>query len=189
MDAEKTLDPVVEKLRMLPLAEQIKVIFLDVDGVLNSTRNVIADGGYPFPATMNADGTGAGRGDGKDPRHAESNLDRLAIGMIRKLCKEFDAVIVLSSTWRLHVDAIAFGKKYDLPIVDHTASCGKPESIKLYLHGHPEILNYIVIDDDQMNAGNRQVWTSVEEGFLYEHYEICRKKLAMAHGMGKPGHS
>lgn len=158
-----------------------KVIFLDVDGVLNSYRNVIADGGFPFPASSSL---------AQNPRHAEENLDRLAIGMIRKLCEEFDAVIVLSSTWRMHVDAVEFGKKYNLPIVAGTnPNVGKPASIKEYLALHPEIENYLVIDDDDMLAGNRQVWTYPFEGFIYKNYVECQKKLAMAEGLGKPAGS
>jgi hypothetical protein len=155
-----------------------KVIFLDVDGVLNSYRNIVADGGFPFPKNSQM---------ADNPKHREENLDRLAVGMIRKLCKEFDAVVVLSSTWRMYVDAVEFGRRWDLPIVAGTnPNVSKPGSIKEYLVLHPEIENYIVIDDDEMHVGNRQIWTDITEGFTYKNFELATKKLAMAEGMGAP---
>lgn len=153
----------------------MKVIFLDVDGVLNSLRNVIADGGYPY----------AEHTDPVTPQHLETNLDRLAIGMIRKLCEEYNAQIVLHSTWRMFTDPVEFGKRHNLPIIDGTNKrLSKPDSIKLYLNDHPEIECFIVIDDDDMEIGNRQVWTFGEEGFIYHTYTICQRKLAMKEGKG-----
>lgn len=149
-----------------------KIIFLDVDGVLNSYRNVVADGGFPFPKVHPR---------AQEPRHAEENLDRLAVGMIRKLCIEFDAQIVLSSTWRMHVNAVEFGKRWDLPIIDCTdLQMSKPMSIKRWLAENPDVKNYVVLDDDDMRVGNRQITTDLSEGFLYKDYVAAQKKLAMA---------
>lgn len=150
----------------------MKIIFLDVDGVLNSYRGVAADGGFPFPECIN------------DPKHNESNLDRIAIGMIRKLCIEYDAKIVLHSTWRLHTDPVEFGKRLKLPIISGTDESPKHVSIQNYLRAHPEIVNYIVIDDDDMDVGNRQIRTDLEEGFTFADYMKAQKKLAMKEGMG-----
>lgn len=152
-----------------------KIIFLDVDGVLNSYRNVVADGGFPFPNTS---------GMSVDPKHREENLDRLAIGMVRKLCKEFDAQIVLSSTWRMHVDAVEFGKRWDLPIIAGTdPRMGKPASIKRWLADNIDVKNYVVLDDDDMQVGNRQIVTSIFEGFTYANYIAAQKKLSYADGV------
>lgn len=149
-----------------------KIIFLDVDGVLNSYRNVVADGGFPFPKGSRPE---------QDPRHREENLDRLAIGMVRKLCKEFDAHVVLSSTWRMHVDAVKFGKRIDLPIIDATnPNVSKPRSIREWLAKNPDVKNFIVIDDDDMQQPKRQIVTSIYEGFTYADYVKAQKKLAYA---------
>lgn len=56
-----------------------KFIFLDIDGVLNSMRTVIA-----FPKQMRDD----------------TNLDPIALGIVKRLVEETKAVICLSSTWR-----------------------------------------------------------------------------------------
>jgi hypothetical protein len=156
----------------------LKIIFLDVDGVLNSYRNVIAFGGFPFPGRS-----------GKDNPHAEENLDPIAIGMIRKLCKEFDAKIVLHSTWRTHVNPREFGEKYGLPIIDVTPTVSKSQSIKLWLREKgQEVINYIIIDDDDMDDKHRQVFTDIYEGFIYKDYIRAQKKLAQAEGLGQvPG--
>jgi hypothetical protein len=152
-----------------------KIIFLDVDGVLNSYRNVVADGGFPFPK---------GSGRDQDPRHREENLDRLAIGMIRRLCAEFDAQIVLHSTWRMHTDAVEFGKRVNLPIIGATdPQRAKPVSIRTWLAENPDVKNYLVIDDDNMEQPKRQIVTDIFEGFTYKNYIAAQKKLAYADGV------
>lgn len=149
-----------------------KIIFLDVDGVLNSYRNVIADGGFPFPKGSKPE---------QAPQHREENLDRLAIGMIRRLCAEFDARIVLHSTWRMHTDALEFGQRVDLPIIGSTdPNVGKPRSIRDWLRENPDVKNFIVIDDDDMQQPKRQIVTSMFEGFQYRDYVAAQKKLSYA---------
>lgn len=154
-----------------------KIIFLDVDGVLNSYRNVVADGGFPFPKGH----APQGRDPEQDPRHREENLDRLAIGMVRKLCEQFDAQVVLHSTWRMHTDPMEFGKRINLPIIDGTDPVRpKPASIRLWLRDNPDVKNYIVLDDDDMQVGNRQIFTDIFEGFTYKNYVAAQKKLSYA---------
>lgn len=149
----------------------MKIIFLDVDGVLNSLRNVMAYGGYPWP----------NGGHRKDPKQKEENLDPIAIGMIRSICKETGAKVVLHSTWRIHVDAVKFGEKYGLPVIGATDDkASKNRSIVLWLEANkPE--KFVVIDDDNMawpGPGNmpEQVFTDPRNGFLLEDY---RKALEM----------
>lgn len=147
----------------------MKIIFLDVDGVLNSYRNVVVDGGYPFPEHT------------EDQRHLETNLDRLAIGMVRKLCLDFQAKVVLHSTWRMHTDPVKFGERLNLPIIGGTdPDTGKPASIKRWLREHPEVKNYIVLDDDPMDVGSRQITTDLFEGLSYSDYIVAQKKLSYA---------
>ena len=61
----------------------IKVIFLDIDGVLNSTRSAVAFHGYP----MNV-----------EKPHME-RFDHVAVALIKKICDDTGAKIVLSSGW------------------------------------------------------------------------------------------
>jgi hypothetical protein len=61
-----------------------KVIFLDVDGVLNGERVILSS----------------------PDNRGFSHLDPISIGLVRQLCRTFEAKIVVSSTWRLDRDVI-----------------------------------------------------------------------------------
>jgi hypothetical protein len=120
----------------------MKVIFLDVDGVLNSFKNILANGRFPWP---NHDETNCSKQIGP-----ESELDQLAIGMIRKLAEETGASIVLHSMWRMHVDPVDFGKRHNLPIIGSTNRRQKGVSIQMWLGEHPEVTHFVTIDDDDV---------------------------------------
>lgn len=122
----------------------MKVIFLDVDGVLNSLRNIVANDRFPWPVS-DSDVTAQ-----KGP---VSELDPLAIGMVRKLCKLTGAKIVFESTWRKHFHWQQFGEVFDLPMIDTTNPQVEPKSIamKEWLETKGKelgVTNWIVIDDD-----------------------------------------
>jgi len=137
--------------------EPVNVVFLDVDGVLNSYRNVIAHGRFPFPN-----------------EESEAELDPIAIGMVRKLCEITDAVIVMHSTWREHVDPIEWGKKFNLPIVGKVPNGRKSSRLPWFItDNRAKIKNLVVIDDDEMCCYNHQVWTNISTGFMLEHYMVC----------------
>jgi hypothetical protein len=121
-----------------------RIIFLDIDGVLNSWRNAAAFGAFPFP-------------DASDELHGEQNLDNIAIGMVRALCKEFDAKIVLHSMWRRTLEnPIEFGKRHNLPIIDIThPGIDKVPSILLWMQDHPGVQRFVILDDDDIFWGNR----------------------------------
>lgn len=137
--------------------EPVNVVFLDVDGVLNSYRNIIAHGRFPFP---NED--------------SEVELDAIAVGMVRKLCEVTDAVIVMHSTWREHVDAVEWGKKFNLPIVGEVPHGRKSTQLPWFISDNrAKIKNMVVIDDDEMLCHNYQVWTNIDTGFMIEHYKVC----------------
>lgn len=147
----------------------MKLIFLDVDGVLNSHRNILAFGGWPWPNI-------------EEGSNAEKNLDPIAIGMLRAICEKTEAKIVLSSTWRLHVEPIAWGNKWDLPIVAGTSgNLGKPAAIRDYLDMTQRnvkcVTHYAIIDDDDMQDKEHQVWTGEKDGFLFDHASQVLKLL------------
>ncbi len=58
----------------------MNIIFLDIDGVLNSEKWFLDN-----PHIM----------------HPDDNIDKNAVQHLNKICKETDAKIVISSTWRL----------------------------------------------------------------------------------------
>ena len=141
----------------------MKVIFLDIDGVLNckTTREVIW------------------RKDGKQGFHGiESDKTKL----LAQIIKETGAVIVLSSTWRLNKVKSIFDdylflddlddeeydvsseksaykylemrlEEYDLRIYDDTPDSGgvysRGKEIYTWMKNHPDVENYVILDDEE----------------------------------------
>ena len=114
-----------------------KVLFLDIDGVLNSKIY------YKYLYK---------------PEDGGSRFDPYCVILVKKLVEEFSLKIVISSTWRdgsvnrlvkelnendfmdyLHEDWLT-------PVV-RPASRGK--EIELWLDNHPEVKEYIILDDNE----------------------------------------
>lgn len=146
----------------------MKVIFLDIDGVLNSTRSIAGIG----PS---------------NPHHVtelgHGNWDPVAVGLLRRLVEETGAKIVISSTWRLGKEPGFFVKAFeahgwqDAPVIGCT-TWGRHESgrrgyeIANWLEGH-DVDAYVIFDDDaDMLDGQmkRLVQTSFNYGLCFEHY-------------------
>lgn len=112
----------------------MKILFLDIDGVLNSFRSATAFNGYPHDFSEGG----------------LAQFDMVAVGMVRQVCKECDVKIVLSSTWRLDCEPHEAAYALQLPIFDSTPVLrGKRGlEIKYWLDRHPEVECYAIIDDD-----------------------------------------
>lgn len=151
-----------------------KVIFLDIDGVIQSPRYCVAMDQSGWLATF----------------------EPAAMSMLRKLIKESGAKIVISSTWRLGEDqktkhelqlcfrvcgykeiANAFHKDW------RTDSDGqlRGEEIKRWLDAHPESQDcYLILDDDSDMLDEQKpffVKTCHENGMLLEHYDKAKEIL------------
>lgn len=109
-----------------------KILFLDVDGVLNSTRTCVAFGGYP----MQLDHLAA--------------FDQVAIRLLQRLCDSAGVQIVLSSAWRNHCRFEDAARAFGLPIIDKTGNGPSPRGrqIQEWLDAHPEVERYAIVDDD-----------------------------------------
>lgn len=108
----------------------MKVLFLDVDGVLNSERDyeVVSDRDTSIFYRLN----------------------RKQIDMVHEIIKETGCKIVLSSSWRLMYGGRKALTCWGIPIHDVTPSlegCRGAE-IKAWLDAHPEVERYVIIDDD-----------------------------------------
>lgn len=115
----------------------MRVLFLDIDGVLNSTRTCVALGDFPHDVT---------------PKGL-ALFDQVALKLIRALCHVGDIQIVLSSSWRIIHDYQELAVKLDLPIIDHTPNRWDPgqvrgHEIQAWLDEHPEVEKYVIVDDD-----------------------------------------
>lgn len=111
----------------------MKVIFLDIDGVLNTSSklegDVFTDGG-----------------------HLNKNL----IQLLNKLIEDTKAKVVISSTWRKlytqdQLYSILYNVGFNGEIVGMTGNSShgfRGLEIRQWLLGHPEVTNYIILDDD-----------------------------------------
>ena len=139
-----------------------KIIFLDIDGVILSVRSAAAFGGYPWRV-----------------RKEDLKLfDPIAVGLIRRACKERGAKIVLSSVWRFTVGYKLLAERLDLPMIDSTPLNHSGESrggeIKKWLEQHPGVKTYAIVDDDT-DMLNEQIPFFVDvdskNGFSWNNYE------------------
>lgn len=124
----------------------MKVIFLDIDGVLNSEV---------FWTTQKQHirkqlALEAGRT--KDEASALANIDPEGVARILKIVKETGAEIVVSSTWRyddcLNYKLRFMGIPHTYGITPWSRDRHRGSEIKEWLDEHPEVTNYVIIDDD-----------------------------------------
>jgi hypothetical protein len=104
----------------------MKVLFLDIDGVLNC------------PKTPN-------------PRHFPYVVDQRLLARLQKLLDRTGAKVVLSSTWRLDPIGLFAAKHWGVPFIGvcpdrpKSARC---KEILSWLSDHPKTTRYAVIDDE-----------------------------------------
>jgi hypothetical protein len=150
----------------LEYGEKMKILFLDIDGVLNSVRSAVALHGYPYTEVCH------------------EKFDEVALGLIRQLCEKTGTRICLSSTWRYTADLDTLAKDLDLPILWSTPILARTnkelcrgDEIKEFvtIFDHLDRLDkYAIVDDDSdmleeqlpffVKADNR-------EGLSYTNYE------------------
>lgn len=116
----------------------MKVIFLDIDGVLNSERSCMALGGYPHPW----------------PAHQQDwhLFDPVAVALLGRAVKATDAVCVLSSSWRVLLPSLSsLGECLGVPIIGKTRQTQgnepRGQQIQDWLDEHPEVTQYAILDD------------------------------------------
>jgi hypothetical protein len=104
----------------------MKVIFLDIDGVLNCDRT-------------------------PNPRKFPFIVDPKLLARLRRLLDLTGAEVVLASNWRFDPVGLLAAKYYKVPFVDTLPDEGDPprcQPILDWLQMHPEIERFIVIDDE-----------------------------------------
>ena len=119
----------------------MKILFLDVDGTLNHTSWYISDEYQKLGPSE------------------ELDLDPRCIERINTVCKETGCKIVISSDWRRDANWKQRLEKAGLEnIVDctpitlfgqfgSTYHFSRGEEIQMWLEWHPEVKNYIIVDD------------------------------------------
>jgi hypothetical protein len=140
----------------------MKVLFLDIDGVINSVRTAVANGGYPFEL------------------EEQEAFDQVAIKLIRGLCRAGDVKIVLSSAWRLYHAVPDVAAAFDLPLIGKTKAGGKSRGhdIQAWLDAHPEVTAYAIVDDTPHmleSQADRFVQTDPYNGLAWKDFEqLCK---------------
>ena len=131
-----------------------KVIFLDIDGVLNDGFTILGTG-KDFPT--------------------RDHLDCL-----KQIVDGTGAEIVLSSSWRFYAqyrnDVKNALRNVDLKFIDYTKELpkGRDAEIREWLLRHPEVDKYLILDDlnefsDELKE--HQVLTAFATGLLPEHVQ------------------
>jgi hypothetical protein len=144
-----------------------KVLFLDIDGVLNSRRSCVAFGQYPLSFCEGDMG----------------KFDRVAIALIRKLCEETGTSIVLSSDWRGSFTPREAANGLNLPIIDATPilySGSRGMEINMWLTDNPEVTTYAIVDDNNWMLPDQQarfVQTDETYGLTLENYRQLKVLL------------
>lgn len=152
----------------------MKLIFLDIDGVLNCKTTT--------DTVRGADGI---RYDG---------LDSDKIQLLKDIIDKTDAYIILSSTWRLHDEFVdhlekKLGFKYHTRIKGHTPTAYRRlgsyserwDEIKKWFEENEKPENYIILDDiDFMmkeNFGDHYFQTNNDIGLTQEIADTCVQYL------------
>jgi hypothetical protein len=104
----------------------MKVIFLDIDGVLNcqTTHN---------------------------PRKLPYVVDKKLLARLRKLLERTGAKVVLSSSWRIDPVGVFAARHWGVPFIDVCPDMPKSPRCKevlKWLSSHPKVDRYVVIDDE-----------------------------------------
>ncbi|MDE5562812.1 MAG: hypothetical protein K2J01_04625 [Clostridiales bacterium] len=132
----------------------MKIVFLDIDGVLNSRE---------YDRTRD--------------KSKLTNIDETRIPFVKQIVEQTGAVIVLSSTWRTHWNSdknkcdedglyiIDLFGKYGVEIYDKTPDLGfyadRPDEIKQYLLELGEKVESFVIIDDYLYG-----WGDLSDRFV-----------------------
>lgn len=126
----------------------MKIIFLDIDGVLNSRQY-------------------------DDRRRPEDgNIDKSRLPLLKQLVDRTGARIVLTSSWRCHWDPMgtetdAAGRELvrtflegGIRLHDRTPVVGnnRPEEIRAWLADHP-VQGFVILDDIKLGWGSLEPYT------------------------------
>jgi hypothetical protein len=177
----------------------VRVIFLDVDGVLNSESYMLK---------LAEEHRQLGPHATCDCFKLHRQIDPDAIARLNHLVSVTEAKIVISSTWRKLFDppdlrrtleehglvAEIVGQTPDghdepemLEVYGHLERIYRGYEIDFWLKKHPEVDRFVILDDgsDMMMHGNRLVQTDCEDGLCDEHVDLATRVLAWD-GSGDP---
>lgn len=150
----------------------MNAIFLDIDGVLNTIESL-------YNHNSN--------------HEVEIDIDKLLL--LKELIDETNSLVVLSSSWRIgititdgkitsksdfHDDFLSLLDMYGITLYDRTQSIegNRTKEIHAYLKMHPEIDNYIILDDEYVDDPNLIQTSYYTDGLTREHVNLAISKLS-----------
>lgn len=146
----------------------MKVIFLDIDGVLCCARSCVAHGGYPAAGNPVSWG----------------KFDEVAIKLLQEAMRKTGAIVLLSSSWRSMVNLEALQWRLGIRIESVTREGAEAEPRGAQIHDwlirHSGVEAYAILDDDEDMLPYQMphlCLTSKRNGFLLGHYEELLEKL------------
>jgi len=128
--------------------ERVKVLFLDIDGVLNSTRFMV-------------ERAKAGTWESADPKDWTNMLDPIAVAILNRVVGATGCKIVISSSWRVahpfdHIGLFMRKAGFVGEVIGQTAQYvrissdvygGRSVEIVSWLTDHPEVESFAIVDD------------------------------------------
>ena len=144
-----------------------RIIFLDVDGVLNS-------GAWAMEMLE------------RGVRVYRDNL--LDARALRRLCRVVDATgadIVVSSSWRLDPEAFDrltdWLRQYGMAVFDVTPYTGgeRGDDLTAWLDEHPDVGRYVILDDDEDMGRHREhlIRTRFDDGLTDDEADRAIERL------------
>ena len=110
----------------------MRVIFLDIDGVLNCDRT-------------------------PNPRKFPYIVDKRLLVRLKKLLRRTRAKVVLSSSWRLVPVGVLAAKYWGVPFIDTLPDLPEKtrrDEVLSWLAAHPEVTRYAILDDEDDGLDN-----------------------------------
>lgn len=142
----------------------MKIIFLDIDGVLNYQAYLV--------------------------NHSQTdNIDPNKIAILKELIAQTNSNIVITSSWRISQNMYkklkCIFKNYDIKIYDQTINLHgqRGMEIKQYLQKHINISNFVILDDDIFSDYDSYLISHLvktsfyQNGLTKEHIEIAKNIL------------
>lgn len=136
-----------------------KIVFLDIDGPMIPSR------AYFLP----------------NQTKLVSVFDPCAVAMLNKLTDASGALIVISSTWAIHGFTECFNALKEQGVTGNLhpdwktprkLSSSRTSEISMWLMDHPEITDYVALDDEMLDASILPgfVQCDMDEGFSFRNY-------------------
>ncbi len=144
----------------------MKVIFLDVDGVLNHSGLMMQRSELLTSDEL-----------------YKSMICPSCVALLQLLIKETDAKVVLSSTWRRFHELEKNQEYIGVELLDKTIyMSGEPrgKEIKEWLDNNKQVTHYVVIDDDmdiEPYVSNHVVTSGRTGGFNFEAFQKAKEIL------------